>query len=422
MINYSLNSFQGMMTFGSINSMKLLEVSVTSSSVTPTFYGAFSTNTGMIFVKDIANSQTNSFSFVNVPLANCGKVLGYVASTVYYFYYAYGNTIGLYSTGSSTTTHTYVLDSNIVGMDLTGTTLYVATQANIYQFSIGALGVLTQSAIFQTSQVLSIAAISSTVAFVGLKTGGYALRNFSSPSYVYSSGSTIAFKFEEVVVNNGYIVGSDYNNIYTELISTINTGLQTITSLQNLNINNATTIRNLDPSQSGVVTFHSGNGIATFTASTNTVASFLNQSALGNQVLQKLSWFSVTSDGVSFLVGNGNNAYIYKQYEKIYTWGTGNFQTQSIFRFYQGRLKILAMFPTDSTANATVNLFDENGIALDSWTVASGLVTNSGVYGVGTHYCYFDAPLGLTNQSFQFQVVGSSATEIVKVYLEEVAQ
>lgn len=419
MINYVLNNFLGLSTFTSINDVKISEVNVTSSSVTPTFFGAISTNVGMTFFSDIAVSNSTNFTYVNVPLTNCGKILRYSASAVYYFYYFYGSTIGLYSTGSSTVTHTYALDSNVTSMDISGTTLYVGTQNFVYQFSIGAAGVLSQTGVIQSNSVLSIAALSSTTVFIGLKAGGYALNNYSTSSYTKSSAT---MHFKEAIVNNGYLVGTDNLFIYSELISTINTGVQVMTSLQSLNINGAITIRNLSNAQSSVVTFATGNGIATFTASTSLIASFSNQNALGNQNLIGLSYFDVSSDGVSFLVGNGNQAFLSQSYEKIYTYGAGPYTSQLIYRSYQGRIKLLLMFPVGSTATGSVNLLDENGIILDSWTVASGLITNSGVFGVGSRYCYFDAPLGLTNQSFQFEVVTSSSTEICKIYLEEVPE
>jgi len=423
MINYVLNNFLGLPYFGGVNAVAIQEIAVGSSGVTPTFYCALATNKGMVFATDLANSQTTNFSFVSVPLTVAPtKVLKYSASSVYYFYYATGNTIGLYSTGSSTVTNTYALDSNIVAMDLTGTTLYVATLGMVYKFSIGASAVLTQSGIFQNNNVLSLAAIDATRVFLGFKTNGYGIYNFTGPVFTIASNAiAAAFLFREVVVNNGYIVGSEHKNIYTELISTINTGVQTVTSLQNLNVSGANTISNLTNSQSSVVALSLGNGVGNFSASSNTMTSFSRASALGNQSFSGLSCFDVTSDGVSFIVGAGLSATIVKQYEKVYTWGTGTQTSQNIYRFYQGRLKILAMFPSASTAGATVNLLDENGIPLDTWTIVSGKVTNTGVFGNNTNYCYFDAPLGLTNQSFQIQIVSSTSTEIVKIFLEEVS-
>lgn len=421
MINFVLNNYLGCPTFSLVNSVKITETIPASGSDVPEFFGALATNKGMVFFTDTAQSESTNFSFVSVPLAiQPGNILKYNVSSVNYFYYSYGNTIGLYSTGNSTVTNTYLFDSFIIDMSLTGTTLYVSTAKFIYQFSIGALGVLTQSGVNYQSNIVSIAALSSTKVFLGFSAGGYGIYDFSVSNLTISSAAeTQAFVFKEAIVNNGYLVGTNNSSIYTELISTINSGAQVITSLDSLNLNGALTIRNLSSSQSAVVTLSTGNGFATFTASSNTIASFIRQSTIGNSNIAGLSFFDVTADGTSFLFGNGNSATIFKQYEKIYTWGTGPYISQQITRLYQGRLKILTQFPSASTAAGSVSLLDENQIPLYSWTIVAGKVTNSGIIGTGTNYCYWDAPLGITDQKFQISVT-SNSSEIVKALFSEV--
>jgi hypothetical protein len=425
MINYILNNFTGMMTFQSITSVQISEVNVTSSSVTPTFYGGICTNQGFVFFTDLATTETTNFNFINLPIPlNEGKILKYTASAVYYFYFYSGSYLFLFNATTQTSTSLLSVASTFIAMDIVGTTLYLADEGFIHRYTIGAGGALTANGLFEYGNIQSLCALDANNVLLGLKGTGYAKYDFAT--FVLTIPPQNNFSFVELSLNGSYIVGTNNDTLWVEPTSTLFMGNPVITSLGMLNINGSQIIRCLNNSVSGVVTFATGNGIASVTLSTSVVASFLNQSALGNQSLINISYFDVTSDGISYLTGQGILATIYKHHEKLYTYTSTLVTTQKIYRYYQGRLRSVAKFLT-SAATATVAILDENGITLDNWNVVAGLTTNSGpsvntnFYGYNTPYCYFDAPLGLTNQNFQWQIT-SSANETVNVYLEEVPQ
>jgi hypothetical protein len=422
MINFVLNNFQGCLGFQSVNSVQLSEVNVSSSAVTPEFFGGVSTNQGFCFFSDIArnNSPSPNFAFTNILVpSNTGKILKYVASSVYYFYYYSGHNLSIFNANTPGITALETMPSNIIAIDLTGSIFYLADGGGIHRYTIGAAGALTANGFFRFNNVLSLCALDANNVLVGLKSGGYARFNFSTgASTVINNG----YFFQELSLCGSYIVGTNNLSLWVEATASLFTGIEVITPLTSFNIPpGGNIIRCLNNSVSGSVLFHTGNGIATVTLSTSLLSNFIYQNSIGNQYINGLSFFDVTSDGVSYLLGNGILSIIYKLHEKIYTYSSTQVYSQPIYRALQGRLKINAMFPNASSATATVNILDENQIPLMSWAVASGVVTTAGAIGEGTSYCYFDAPLGLTNQSFQYQIT-SSSNEIVNVYLEEVQE
>ena len=424
-ISFNISNIKGAINFSTCYDIEIIGHVPTSSSDPQINYGALATNNGLSVFKNVCfnDGVIPQIEFFNVVGTSFNIVKSYTPDNVNYFFFfveggaSRGDNIRVVN--ANTMSVSFILaNEKVVDISFFDNNIFVITENTIEKYLInvdGSLDILGSRNIVD-GQIALAACSDDIVVYSSLR---YALNSydFSSGvlnSYSYSGGINVG----EIVFVNGYLVATDYakdSSIMTKQFSTL--GVDTSLSIQKLsqmNIGAATQINNFFIFGS-LVGFYSVNGIAFYNPSLLQVSEFINNDF--NYIDNNISLIAGEENNNSYLLITSQNIiYTYKIFEVLRTYSGIPLKSQEIFRDGKNGLKIeIVLNQNQSVANATINILDEKMVQVDQFILQSGIVQQNALgnqIGVGGKVCYFDAPFGITGNSFFVEITSDQQEEI----------